>query len=29
LGKADTQEQAQQLATDYWLGRDKQKYADG
>ena len=27
LGKADTQEQAQQLATDYWLGRDKQKYA--
>jgi anthranilate phosphoribosyltransferase len=27
LGKADTQEQAQQLATDYWLGRDKHKYA--
>ncbi|MGZ5056603.1 MAG: glycosyl transferase family protein [Methylobacter sp.] len=27
LGKAETQEQAQQLATDYWLGRDKQKYA--
>jgi len=28
LGKADTQEQAQQLASDYWLGRDKQKYAE-
>ncbi len=27
LGKADTQQQAHQLATDYWLGRDKQKYA--
>jgi anthranilate phosphoribosyltransferase len=27
LGKADTREQAQQLATDYWLGRDKQKYS--
>ncbi|MGZ5025966.1 MAG: glycosyl transferase family protein, partial [Methylobacter sp.] len=27
LGKADTQERAQQLATDYWLRRDKQKYA--
>ncbi|MDO9169901.1 MAG: glycosyl transferase family protein [Methylobacter sp.] len=26
LGKAETQEQAQQLATDYWLKRDKQKY---
>lgn len=26
LGKADTQEQAQKLATEYWLGRDKQKY---
>ena len=26
LGKADTQEQAQQLATHYWLGRDKEKY---
>ena len=27
LGKADGQQQAQQLATDYWLGRDKLKYA--
>jgi anthranilate phosphoribosyltransferase len=27
LGRAETQEQAQQLATDYWLGRNKQKYA--
>ncbi len=27
LGKADSQQQAQQLATDYWLSRDKQKYA--
>jgi anthranilate phosphoribosyltransferase len=27
LGKADTQQQAHQLATDYWLSRDKQKYA--
>jgi hypothetical protein len=27
LGKAETQEQAQQLATDYWLGRNKPKYA--
>jgi anthranilate phosphoribosyltransferase len=27
LGKADTQEQAHQLASDYWLARDKQKYA--
>ncbi len=27
LGKAGSQQQAQQLATDYWLGRDKQKYA--
>jgi len=27
LGKVETQEQAQQLATDYWLGRDRQKYA--
>ena len=26
LGKADTQEQAQQMATDYWFKRDKQKY---
>ncbi|MEY3289547.1 MAG: hypothetical protein RLZZ419_1789 [Pseudomonadota bacterium] len=26
LGKADTQQQAHQLATDYWLNRDKQKY---
>ncbi len=26
LGKADTQEQAQLLATHYWLGRDKEKY---
>ena len=27
LGKADNQQQAHQLATDYWLSRDKQKYA--
>lgn len=27
LGKAETQEQAHQLASDYWLARDKQKYA--
>jgi len=27
LGKADTQEQAQQLATDYWLSRNTQKFA--
>ena len=27
LGKADTQEQAQKLATEYWLNRDKSKYA--
>lgn len=27
LGKAETQQQAHQLATDYWLSRDKQKYA--
>jgi hypothetical protein len=27
LGKASTQQQAHQLATDYWLSRDKQKYA--
>jgi anthranilate phosphoribosyltransferase len=27
LGKADTQEQAHQLAAAYWLGRDKQRYA--
>ncbi|MCK9621631.1 MAG: glycosyl transferase family protein [Methylobacter sp.] len=27
LGKADTQEQAQQLATDYWLSRNPQKFA--
>ena len=26
LGKADTQETAYQLATDYWLTRDKQKF---
>jgi anthranilate phosphoribosyltransferase len=26
LGKADTQEQAHQLATEYWSNRDKQKY---
>jgi len=26
LGKADTQEQAHQLATDYWLSRNKDKY---
>jgi anthranilate phosphoribosyltransferase len=25
-GKADSQQQAHQLATDYWLRRDKQKY---
>jgi anthranilate phosphoribosyltransferase len=27
LGKAESQQQAQQLATDYWLSREKQKYA--
>ncbi|MCX7097907.1 MAG: glycosyl transferase family protein [Methylococcales bacterium] len=27
LGKADNQAQAQQLATDFWLARDTQKYA--
>ena len=27
LGKVDSQQQAQQLAVDYWMGRDKQKYA--
>ena len=27
LGKANTQQQAHQLATDYWASRDKQKYA--
>ncbi|MDD5581224.1 MAG: glycosyl transferase family protein [Methylobacter sp.] len=27
LGKADTQELAHKLANDYWLARDKQKYA--
>ena len=27
LGKADSQQQAQQLALHYWSGRDKQKYA--
>jgi hypothetical protein len=27
LSKASTQQQAHQLATDYWLSRDKQKYA--
>ena len=27
LGKADNQQQAHQLATAYWLSRDKQKYA--
>jgi anthranilate phosphoribosyltransferase len=27
LGKASTQQQAHQLATDYWASRDKQKYA--
>jgi anthranilate phosphoribosyltransferase len=26
LGKTETQMQAQQLATDYWLNRDKEKY---
>ncbi len=26
LGKADSQQDAHQLATDYWLNRDKQKY---
>ena len=26
LGKVDTQEQAQLLATEYWAGRDKTKY---
>jgi anthranilate phosphoribosyltransferase len=27
LGKADTQEQAHQLATEYWTSRDKQKFS--
>lgn len=27
LGKANTQQEAHQLATDYWLNRDKQRYA--
>jgi anthranilate phosphoribosyltransferase len=27
LGKADTQQQAHELATAYWEGRDKQKFA--
>jgi len=27
LGKADTQQQAHQLATDYWLSRNKPKYS--
>ena len=27
LGKATTQEEAHQLATSYWLNRDKQKYS--
>ena len=27
LGQANSQQQAQHLATDYWLSRDKQKYA--
>lgn len=27
LGKADTQELAQQLASEYWVGRDKKKLA--
>jgi anthranilate phosphoribosyltransferase len=27
LGKADTQQQAHELATDFWSRRDKQKYA--
>jgi anthranilate phosphoribosyltransferase len=27
LGKADSQQQAQQLAIDYWSNRNKQKYA--
>ena len=27
LGKAKSQQQAQQLAVDYWLNRNKQKYA--
>jgi len=27
LGKANTQQEAHQLATDYWLSRDKLKYA--
>ena len=27
LGKANTQQEAHQLATDYWLNRDKQRHA--
>ncbi len=27
LGKADSQQQAHKLATDYWLNRDKNKYS--
>ena len=27
LGKANTQQEAHQLSTDYWLNRDKQKYS--
>ena len=27
LGKADTQQQAHELATQYWLNRDRQKFA--
>jgi anthranilate phosphoribosyltransferase len=29
LGKAESQQQAHQLATDYWLSRDKSKYTRG
>lgn len=29
LGKVDSQEQAQQLATDYWLSRNRQKFKPG
>lgn len=29
LGKADSQQQAHELATAYWSNRNKQKYADG
>jgi anthranilate phosphoribosyltransferase len=28
LGKADTQQQAHELATAYWINRDRQKYTD-